>query len=159
MTLSADLDDATTACLLHGTDAGWHNAVRNAAELLAPHWTEGHTSDADGVLATVALTLYSLPQDAPTEAVLHALDGDVDLEHEPIALANLLRQGLANTGHTMDSDPLQQLLKRLLSRQQFAMSDVPISMTGGLTRDHSELYDAARRARVLLASGSAAQDR
>jgi hypothetical protein len=148
------LSAAADACLLPGTTTAWHNAVQAAASRLGPHWPqtdEPTTHTTEMVVATVALIIYLLPPDAPADAVECALDAGTDVEDEPQVLSNQLRRGLADAGHTADSDPLVRLSRKLLDRESFDFVDVPIFMTGGLTRWNSELHSSAPLAYRLLA--------
>jgi len=130
----------------------WTDAIARAGDLLAPH----DPPDAD-VLALVALVVYVLPDGAPAAEVRGLLgEGRTDLEGEPVGLKDALYEGLTEAGRLVPGDPARDVLLDLTYRPEWAMGgDVPLAMTGGLSRDHSRLYAALPRARALLADDGA----
>lgn len=132
------------------TPIAWEEAVGQASRLLAPAWPQEPSAGASTALGAVALTVYALahargvrPSEVSAEAVLDAMD-EVDVEREPSGLKNLLIDELRAAGHTGDDDPLQRLRRSLVRRESFATTvDVPVDLTGGLTRSPSGLAGAA----------------
>lgn len=135
----------------------WAAAVERAGQLLARAWPQQPSSEAASHLGAVALVVYVLAHShglpaaqVPATAVSEALGGETDVEGEPQALKSTLADGLRAAGHTSGEDPLQLLRLRLVRREPFAMTDVPLSLTGGLTRWPSALSDAAGWTRRVL---------
>jgi hypothetical protein len=154
---------------LRPAPGGWCAAVDRAEELIAPGWEavhgNGSRDDAAGyrTAGTVALVVHVLSRASGCRpalvdrcSVLDALSGEEDVEREPADLARVLRRGLAEAGHTdAEGDPIARLHHRLVAREPFALDDVPVALTGGLTRWSSALAGAARRARRALGDGTA----
>ncbi|POX43033.1 hypothetical protein C3486_02090 [Streptomyces sp. Ru73] len=139
------------------TPLAWEEAVVQAGRLLAPAWPQEPSAGASTALGAVALTVYALahargvrPSEVSADTVLDAMD-EVDVEHEPSGLKTLLVNELPAAGHTGDNDPLQRLRLSLIRRESFATTvDVPIDLTGGLTRCPSGLAGAAPWIRQAL---------
>ncbi|AXK34658.1 hypothetical protein DVA86_20405 [Streptomyces armeniacus] len=152
-----DTDAVVGEYLYREAPPEWEDAVRHAAALLSSHWPKTPSRGVADAVGTVALLLYVLarsagttPAEVPAERLVDELDGPADIEGEPYALREALHQGLVEQGHTERTHPLRQLLARLSQREPLPQPDIPLDLTGGLTRWPSTLSDTARWTHAVL---------
>lgn len=117
----------------------WEAAVRRAAQLLAPAWARGELGRSpECALETLSLLLYATAarrqgtadDEVPVDELLAFLDGERDINDEPISAKAVIREGLAAAGHTRFGDEIGWLHFRL-TRRDGPPEDVPLALGGG----------------------------